>query len=609
MSSSNPNPKRVPILDSFPNAPARYRRGREGVLRGTGSVRGGTSGSIIPSSSSGNISRGSLSNKSSSKGKETSESNQEPLVEEIVPTDLSFEHDKESLRDQIVRRDCRWRGFAVRGMSAEVAITLRASSNTPLALERTQATLSKRKVVEEDSDVDEDEDEDTSLTARPKTRRRIVSEDETEVSPARVSEPVTITSDEETIPRDSPESTRRLFIEGFESGELGPVLDEIPLSSSVPVLSVPPPLISSVSLPTLSISAPLPASTPSTTTIFTSSTVPPSIVPSSSAHYAEEGSSSRSMAMRSANLIGTELMNRISLLEKVARDSEKAVLDSEKEARDSQLEAANWKSQFDSAQITIEDLQEKLAIVKASSSQTEKERECLESSFSEQLSKSSEEIRELKVLLSKKEEYAGELVQNLSQAQADLQIFSDKVRALENSRASLKATLDSTFAENQMLKNDLASWEKDHELLEETFNTEVSWAFLNSPRDALTEASQENFDLESELAKVLKTIAMTQQPLDFPSPVDETPVAEEPLNEGAASVEVENVTIPAPEGETSLIQSVEDEVPVTLASLGDFKTSSPTASTSSEIAIVPTAASESEIDIATSEVPAPSVTS
>ncbi|XP_019242491.1 PREDICTED: PH domain-containing protein DDB_G0287875-like, partial [Nicotiana attenuata] len=517
--------------------------------------------------------------------------------------------------------------FAIRGMSAEVAITLRASSSTPLALERTQATLSKRKVVEEDSDVDEDED--TSLTARPRTRRRIVSEDETGISPARISEPVTITSDEETIPRDSPESTHRLFIEGFESGELGPVLDEIPLSSSVPVLSVPPPLISSVSLPTLSvptslsISAPLPASTPSTTTIFTSSTVPPSIVPPSSAHYAEEGSSSRSMAMRSANLIGTELMGRISLLEKKARESDQTFLEAERIAREAQLEATNWKEQFKNAQKKIKELQEnkrdleqqkqiltsELAEAKASSSKAEKDKERLECSFSEQLSKSSEEIRELKVLLSKKEEYAGELVQNLSQARADLQISSDKVRALENSRASLEATLDFTLAENQMLKNDLASWERDYELLEENFNTEVSWAFLNSRRDALTEASQENIDLESELAKVLRTIEITQQPLDFPSPADETPVAEELLNEGAASVEVENVTIPAPEGETSPIQSVEAEAPVTLASLGDFNTSSPTAATSSEIATMPTVASESEVNIATSEVPTPLVTS
>ncbi|XP_019241665.1 PREDICTED: uncharacterized protein LOC109221653 [Nicotiana attenuata] len=473
MSSSNPNPKIVPILDSFPNAPARYRRGRGSVLRGTGSVRGGTS------------------------------------------------------------------GFAIRGMSAEVAITLRASSSTPLALERTQATLSKRKVVEEDSDVDEDED--TSLTARPRTRRRIVFEDETEISPARISEPVTITSDEETIPRDSPESTHRLFIEGVEV----------------------------------------------------------------------------------TNLIGTELMGRIFLLEKKARESDQTFLEAERIAREAQLEATNWKEQFKNAQKKIKDLQEnkrdleqqkqiltsELAGAKASSSKAEKDKERLECSFLEQLSKSSEEIRELKVLLSKKEEYAGELVKNLSQAQADLQISSDKARALEDSRASLEATLDSTLAENQMLKNDLASWERNYELLEENFNTEVSWAFLNSRRDALTEASQENFDLESELAKVLRTIEMTQQPLDFPSPANETPVAEEPFNEGAASVEVENVTIPAPEGETSLIQTVEAEAPVTLAPLGDLNTSSPTAATSSEIATVPTAAPENEVDIATSEVPTPLVTS
>ncbi|XP_019239683.1 PREDICTED: putative uncharacterized protein MYH16 [Nicotiana attenuata] len=365
-----------------------------------------------------------------------------------------------------------YQGFAIRGMSAEVAITLRASSSTPLALERTQATLSKRKVVEEDSDVDEDED--TSLTARPRTRRRIVSKDETEISPARISEP--------------------------------------------------------------------------------------------------------------ANLIGKELMGRISLLEKKARESDQTFLEAERIAREAQLEATNWKEQFKNAQKKIKELQEsnrdleqqkqiltsELSEAKASSSKAEKDKERLECSFSEQLSKSSEEIRERKVLLSKKEEYAGELVQNLSQAQADLQISSDKVRALENSR---------------------------------------ELGLSNSRRDALTEASQENFDLESELAKVLRTIEMTQQPLDFPSPADETPVAEKPLNEGAASVEVENVTIPALEGETSLIQSVEAEAPVTLASLGDFNTSSPTAATSSEIATVPTVASESEVDIATSEIPTPLVTS
>ncbi|XP_070017348.1 uncharacterized protein [Nicotiana sylvestris] len=295
-----------------------------------------------------------------------------------------------------------------------------------------------------------------------------------------------------------------------------------------------------------------------------------------------------------ANLIGTELMGRISLLEKKARESEKSIHEAEEIARGGQLEAANWKEQFENAQGTIEELLEsrnlleqqkrgltsELAVAKASSSQFEKDKERLECSFSEQLSNCSEEIRELKVLLAKKEEYAGELVQSLTQAQADLKISSDK--------------------------NDLAMWEREYELLEENFNIEVSWAFLNSHRDALIEASQENFDLNSELAKVSETIERTQQPLDFPSPSIEAPVAEEPLNEEvvAMAVEVENVAIPASEGETSMTQSVEVEASMTLASLVDPNISSsaetvPVAA-SSEVATVPVA--ESEINIATSDV-------
>ncbi|XP_019248530.1 PREDICTED: MAP7 domain-containing protein 1-like [Nicotiana attenuata] len=403
-------------------------------------------------------------------------------------------------------------GFAIRGMTYEVAIALRASSSTPLSLERTQATLSKRKIIEEDSE--DDEDEDTSLMARPRARRRIISEDEAEISSARASsltEPVTVVSDDETIPRDTIESTQRLFVDGFESGELGPVLDEVPLSSSIPIPSIPP-LVSSASLPILSvptplpISAPLPVSTPSTPVIFTSSTVPPSIAPPSSVQHAEEGSSSRSLAMRS---------------------------------------------------VTLE----------ASSSKAEKDKERLECSFSEQLSKSSEEIRELKALLAKKEEYAGELVQNLTQVQADLNISSDKVRALESSHASLEASLDSSLAENQVLKNDLAMWEKEYELLEE------------------------NFNIESELAKVLKTIEMTQQPLDFPSPANEAPVAEEPLNEEAVAA------------------FVEAETSVTLAPLDELSTSIPAGTApvaaSSEVTTVPIAVHESEANITTSGIPAP----
>ncbi|XP_070012325.1 uncharacterized protein [Nicotiana sylvestris] len=508
-------------------------------------------------------------------------------------------------------------GFGIRGMTAEVVVAIRASSTASLDLEKTRAMLSKRKVVEESSE--NEEEENTSLIARPRARRRIVSENEAEVTPvcASLTEPILIPSEDETTPRDTNESIHRLFIGGFENGELGRVLDEVPLSSSVPTSSFP------ASLPT---SAPLPALSPMTPVIFTSSTTLPSIAPPSSVQYAEEGSSSRSLAMRSvmlevpannnllrksgradnwlrpligdiekkkmdnhscltlmndivhstlkANLIGTELIGRISLLEKKAQEL---------------LESRNLLEQ-QKRRLTSE-----LAVAKASSSQFEKDKERIECLFSEQLSNCSDEIRELKVLLAKKEEYAGELVQSLTQAQADLKISFDKVSTLESSHASLEASFESSLVENQVLKNDLAMWEMEYELIEENFNIEVSWAFLNSRRDALMEASQENFDLNSELAKVLKTIERTQQPLDSPSPSIEAPVAEEPLNEEdiVVKVEVENAAIPASEGETSMTQSVEVEASVTLSSLID-----PNISSSAETILVATSSKVATVHVA-----------
>ncbi|XP_070029683.1 uncharacterized protein [Nicotiana sylvestris] len=469
-------------------------------------------------------------------------------------------------------------GFAIRGMTAEVAIALRASSGTSFSLERTQATLSKRKVVEEDSE--NDEDEDTSLIARPRVRRRIISEDEAVVTPVRASltEPVRIPSDDETTPRDTNESIQHLFVGGFESGELGLVLDEVPFSSSVLIPSIPP-LVSSASLPVLyvpaplsisaplPVSAPLPASSPLTPVIFISSTAPPSIAPPPSVQHADDGSSSRSLAMRSVTL---EVPANNSLLRKsggadvwlrpLIGDIEKKKMSSHKELQESRNHLEQQKRSLTS----------ELAVAKASSSQFEKDKERLECCFSEQLSKSNEEIRELKTLLDKKEEYAGELVQNLTQVQTDLKISSDKVHALESSHASLESSLDSHLAEHQV---------------------------------------QENFDLDSELAKVLETIERTQQSFDFPSPAIEAPMAKEPVNDEvvAVVVEVEDVAILAPEGEISTTQSMEAETSVTLASLVEPNTSSPAETApvvaSSEVVTVPVTVSESEINIATSDVP------
>nr|XP_016504032.1 PREDICTED: uncharacterized protein LOC107822056 [Nicotiana tabacum] len=200
-------------------------------------------------------------------------------------------------------------------MTAEVAVAIRASSTASLDLEKTRATLPKRKVVEESSE--NEEEENTSLIARPRARRRVIDGDEVEDTPARasISEPVQILSDEDTTPRGSNESIRRLFVSGFESGEFGPVLDETPLSSSIPISSIPsiPLTTTSISLPILStpvslpvlvpISAPtIPALTPTAPIVFTSSTTPPSIVPPPSVQHTEAGSSSRGMAMRSVTL-------------------------------------------------------------------------------------------------------------------------------------------------------------------------------------------------------------------------------------------------------------------------------------------------------------------
>nr|XP_016485710.1 PREDICTED: uncharacterized protein LOC107806114 [Nicotiana tabacum] len=586
-------------------------------------------------------------------------------------------------------------GFGIRGMTAEVAMAIRMSANAALDLDKARALLPKRKATKESS---EEEEEGTSLITRPRVRRRIIIDDEIENTPARTSatEPVLIQSDEDAEPRDNNESIQHLFDSGFGSGELGPVFDEAPLSSFVPISSIPLPTVS-ISLPVLTTSVLLPVSTapisvplavstaPASAPVLVSTSFPsiPSTAPLPSVHHTETGSSSGSMTMRSvtlevpanhsllrktgradvwlepligdiekkkmeshscltlmndvvhstlkANLIGTELMGRISLLERKARESEKTVHEAEEIARGAQLEATNWKEQFENAQGTIEELQEdknlleqqnrgltsELATVKASSSQLKRDKELLECSLSEQLSRASEEVRELKALLARKEEYAGELVQSLTQAQADLQTSSDEIHALKSSHASLEASLDSHLAEYQILKNDLAMWEKEYGLLEENFNIEVSWAFLKSRRDALTEAAQEGFDLQSELAKVIDTIEKSQQSTDTPSPALEVPGTEELLNEEVNTAAIgitipasaENVAIPASEGETSMTQSVEVEASVTLVSLIDPNISSsaeivPVAA-SSEVATVPVA--ESEINIATSDVLTPSI--
>nr|XP_033508236.1 uncharacterized protein LOC117273242 [Nicotiana tomentosiformis] len=158
-----------------------------------------------------------------------------------------------------------------------------------------------------------------------------------------------------------------------------------------------------------------------------------------------------------------------------------------------------------------------LAIEKASSSQVGKDKDILESSFAEQLSKSTEEIRGLKELLNQKETYDGELVQTLTRAQEDICASTDKVQFLERSLTPLKSSYDASLTEREELKDEIEHWEKDYEALKDKSTLDVSWAFLNTRLETLMEASQEGFDLNAEIAKAKETIEKTQQNQNFSS--------------------------------------------------------------------------------------------
>ncbi|XP_070002677.1 uncharacterized protein [Nicotiana sylvestris] len=152
-----------------------------------------------------------------------------------------------------------------------------------------------------------------------------------------------------------------------------------------------------------------------------------------------------------------------------------------------------------------------LAVEKASSNQAGKDKKLLESSFVEQLSKATDEIRGLKELLNQKEVYVGELVQTLTQAQKDLRVSSNRVQFLESSLAPLQDSYDAALTKKEELRSEIEQWERDYEVLEDKAVVEVSWAFLNTRHDTLMEARREGFELAAEIAKIKETIEKTQQ--------------------------------------------------------------------------------------------------
>ncbi|XP_075112885.1 uncharacterized protein LOC107791663 [Nicotiana tabacum] len=330
-------------------------------------------------------------------------------------------------------------GFAIRGVTAEAVVASRISLKR--AQEIILGSSSKRKTV--DDQASEEKEDGGSLVTRPRARRCIISDDEAEASPRRsipltesVEVPVVIPDDVDDAPAAAHDSFEQLFDRVFGRESLGPVSDEAPLASFSPPVHV------TLTLLIMATSVPPQA-------IFTTSTIPPSTIPPPPTHRAEVGSSSRSGSMRQvivevtaegnllrksgqadvwlkpliglverarleshcpltlmndivhaslkANLIGTEMMKRVTLSEQLVHDY--------------QLETYNWNEQYESLQIDMKYLKEskstleqqvraltsELAVEKAFSSQADKEKARLETFFSEQLSKASEDIRELKV--------------------------------------------------------------------------------------------------------------------------------------------------------------------------------------------------------------------
>uniref|UniRef100_A0A1U7VGS3 Uncharacterized protein LOC104217095 n=1 Tax=Nicotiana sylvestris TaxID=4096 RepID=A0A1U7VGS3_NICSY len=312
---------------------------------------------------------------------------------------------------------------------APMDVTAEAVTTSRISLERAQEiildSLSKRKVVNNQGS--EEEEDGGSLITRPRARRRIISDDEEEASPRRsipltesIEAPVVIL-DDDVAPATTHDSVEQLFISRFGGEGLGPVLDEAPLASFSTRVSITPSLlISAVSIP---------SQTVFTTSTVPASTVPPSTIPPPIIHRAEVGSSSRSGAMRQVII---EVPAKGNLLRKLGQADvwlktligpiERAKLESHSSLT-LMNDIVHVSLKYESLQIDVEYLEEskstleqqvwaltsKLAVEKASSSQADKEKARLENSFSEQLSKASEEIRELKALLGEKEAYAGEL--------------------------------------------------------------------------------------------------------------------------------------------------------------------------------------------------------
>lgn len=102
-----------------------------------------------------------------------------------------------------------------------------------------------------------------------------------------------------------------------------------------------------------------------------------------------------------------------------------------------------------------------LTVMMASANQAENEKARMEATSAKQHYKATKEIQSLKELLNKKEVYAGELVQEFTQAKEDLCVFFEKIKFLESSLEPLKISYDAAEARKQIVRAEVDQPERE----------------------------------------------------------------------------------------------------------------------------------------------------
>lgn len=85
----------------------------------------------------------------------------------------------------------------------------------------------------------------------------------------------------------------------------------------------------------------------------------------------------------------------------------------------------------------------------------------------------------------------------------------------------LKVSYDAAEAEKESLRAEVEQFKMDYEALVDKLTLDVSWAYLCTRLETLTEASQEDFNLKAKLSKAKEAVETTQHRQKFSTPQNE----------------------------------------------------------------------------------------